>query len=65
MKRAQTLMAGVGVNAASVTINARYFGSSPSKTMTISATMPYKPLIGFVPVPKSISHSMTMMLELE
>ncbi|HXI55646.1 MAG TPA: TadE family protein [Polyangia bacterium] len=65
VKRTQTLMAGVGINAASVSINALYFGSSPSKTMTLSATMPYKPLIGFVPVPKSISYSMTMMLELQ
>ncbi|MEA2696600.1 MAG: hypothetical protein QOI66_871 [Myxococcales bacterium] len=65
VKRTQDLLAGVGINAASVTINAKYFGSSPSKTLTISATMPYKPLIGFVPVPANISYAMTMMLELQ
>jgi hypothetical protein len=53
------------INAASVTINAKYTGASPTKTMTLSATMLYKPLIGFVPTPKNVAYAMTMMLELQ
>jgi Flp pilus assembly protein TadG len=65
VKRTQDLLAGVGISPTSVTINAKYTGASPSKTMTLSATMLYKPLIGFVPTPKNIAYAMTMMLELQ
>ncbi|HEX3698708.1 MAG TPA: TadE/TadG family type IV pilus assembly protein [Polyangia bacterium] len=65
VKRTQDLLTGVGINPAGVTINAIYNGSTPSKTLTLSATMPYKALIGFVPVPSKIAYSMTMLLELQ
>ena len=65
VKKTQDLLTGVGINPASVTINAIYNGSTPSKTLTLSATMPYKPIIGFVPAPANIGYSMTMLLELQ
>ncbi len=65
VKRAQDLLSGVGISPASVTINASYLGSSPSKALTLSATMPYKALLGFVPVPTKISYATTMIIELQ
>jgi Flp pilus assembly protein TadG len=38
----------------------------PTKSMTLQATIsPYKPLIGFVPLPTSMTYSMTMLLEVQ
>lgn len=54
---------GLGITTATVT--AQMQGVSPSRTLSLSATMPYKPIIGFVPVPAKISYAMTMMLELQ
>ena len=65
IKKTQDLLTGVGINPASVTINATYNGSPPSKTLTLSASMPYKAIIGFVPAPSTIAYSMTMLLELQ
>jgi hypothetical protein len=33
--------------------------------MTLTASMPFKPLVGFVPMPATLSSSMTMLLELQ
>ncbi|HVR61340.1 MAG TPA: TadE/TadG family type IV pilus assembly protein [Polyangia bacterium] len=65
VKKTQDLLSALGINPAGVTINATYNGSSPAKTLTLSATMPYKALIGFVPVPANVAYSMTMLLELQ
>jgi hypothetical protein len=43
-----------------------YSGAAPEKLITLSASYTFKPLIGFVPMPKvPMTYSMTMMLELE
>ncbi len=65
VKRTQDLLTAVGINPASVTLNATYNGTPPSKTLSLSASTPYKALIGFVPVPSTIAYSMTMLLELQ
>jgi Flp pilus assembly protein TadG len=56
-------LAGVGITPSAVTLNAQYKDVWPSKTLWLSATMPYKPLLGFVPVPTDISYEMRMILE--
>jgi Flp pilus assembly protein TadG len=39
-------------------------GSAPLKTVTLSGTVPFKPLVNFVKLPKSsMTYSMTMMFE--
>lgn len=44
----------------------RYSGAVPEKTLTLSATYTFKPIIGFAPLPSApVTYSMTMMLELE
>jgi Flp pilus assembly protein TadG len=40
-------------------------GSVPTQTMTLTASMPFTPLVGFVPMPATLSSSMTMLLELQ
>jgi Flp pilus assembly protein TadG len=40
-------------------------GAVPTEVMTLTASMPFTPLVGFVPVPASLSSSMTMLLELQ
>jgi Flp pilus assembly protein TadG len=44
----------------------RYGSAVPTKTLTLSATYTFKPLIGFAPLPSAaVTYSMTMLLELE
>jgi hypothetical protein len=40
-------------------------GSSPEKVLTLTCTIPYQPLVGFVKVPANVSASSTMLLELQ
>ena len=54
---------GIAPNA--VTVTATYAGSAPTKTMTLTASMSYQKLIGFVPTPSRLRYAMTMMLELQ
>ncbi len=53
----------VGVAPSDLSITATYSGSSPTKTMCVSATLRYRKLIGLVPTPAQLRYSMTMMLE--
>ncbi len=55
----------LGVPTTSVVLTATYAGSVPTRTMTLSADMTYRKLIGFVPTPAHLTYSMTMMLELQ
>jgi Flp pilus assembly protein TadG len=64
-QKAQADLQAVGIAPASVTLTAAYTGSSPTKTMTLTADMTYHKLIGFVPTPAHLKYSMTMMLELQ
>jgi len=65
VQRAQANLQTVGIVPASVTLTATYSGSTPTRTMTLSATMAYKKLVGFVPTPPSLQYAMTMMLEMQ
>jgi Flp pilus assembly protein TadG len=42
-----------------------YNGETPDETLTVTVTMPYQPIIGFVPAPQTINATMTMRLELQ
>ena len=55
----------MGIPSSAVTVTATYAGASPTKTMTLTASMTYKKLIGFVPTPAQLRYGMTMMLELQ
>lgn len=55
----------MGIAPASVTVTATYAGSVPTRTMTLTASMTYHKLIGFVPTPSHLVYAMTMMLELQ
>jgi Flp pilus assembly protein TadG len=55
----------LGISPATVTLTATYTGAYPTKTMTLTAVMPYKKLIGFVPTPPQLQYAMTMMLEMQ
>ena len=49
-----------------VTWGGGYNGTAPTKTVTLSATYTFVPLIGFVPLPSTpMNYSMTMFLEAE
>lgn len=58
-------LATMGIPSNAVTVTAVYAGASPTKTMTLTASMTYKKLIGFVPTPAQLRYGMTMMLELQ
>lgn len=64
-QRAQADLQTQGIAPASVTLTATYSGTSPTKTMTLTAVMNYKKIIGFVPTPAKLQYGMTMMLELQ
>jgi Flp pilus assembly protein TadG len=40
-------------------------GSVPNQTLTLSVSLPYKALVGFVPTPGTLTAQMTMLLELQ
>jgi Flp pilus assembly protein TadG len=40
-------------------------GSFPTKVLTLTCTIPFKPLVGFVKVPSNLFASVTMLLELQ
>lgn len=65
IQRAQADLQAVGITPSSVTLTATYTGSAPTTTMTLTADMTYRKLIGFVPTPAHLKYSMTMMLELQ
>lgn len=65
IEQAQADLQTTGISPGSVTLTAIYAGSSPTKTMTLTATMTYNKLIGFVPTPTRLQYAMTMMLELQ
>ena len=54
-----------GLDAAALTITASYSGTSPSRVLVVSASMPYTPLIGLWPAPDTINAQMSMYLELQ
>jgi Flp pilus assembly protein TadG len=69
-RAANVLTAGGALDPTQVTwgpsSGSRYNGAPPTETMTLSASYTYKPLIGFVGLgTKTMSYSMTMMLELD
>lgn len=55
----------MGISPSAVTLTTQYNGSSPTRTMTLTANMRYHPLVGMVPTPQNLKYSMTMMLELQ
>jgi len=63
--KAQANLTTLGVSLTGVTLAATYGGASPTKTMTLSGTMTYKKMIGFVPTPSTLKYAMTMMLEMQ
>jgi Flp pilus assembly protein TadG len=65
VQKTQVDLAAVGIPQATITLTAQYQGASPTKTMTLTAVMPYHPLLGFVPTPQNLTYQMTMMLELQ
>ncbi len=60
---ATAALAALGVDVSGATITSAYGGAAPMTTLTVAVKLPYKPIIGFVPTPKSLSYSMTMMME--
>ncbi|MFN7145321.1 MAG: TadE/TadG family type IV pilus assembly protein [Myxococcota bacterium] len=53
-------------NLTGATVVAVYAGTSPDETLTVTATVPYQPLIGVrVITPDSLGASMTMLLEIQ
>jgi Flp pilus assembly protein TadG len=65
VQRALADLQVVGVSSSNVTLTTQYNGTTPTKTLTLTAVMAYHPLIGLVPVPAQIKYAMTMMLELQ
>lgn len=65
VSKAQANLTTLGVSLTGVTLTATYSGTSPTKTMTLSGTMTYKKMIGFVPTPSTLKYAMTMMLEMQ
>ncbi|MES1205222.1 MAG: TadE family protein [Pseudomonadota bacterium] len=65
VQRTQADLQTMGVAPASVTLTPVYNGTSPTRTLTLTAVMAYQPLIGLVPTPPQLRYAMTMMLELQ
>lgn len=65
IQKAKADLQALGIASGAVTLTATYSGAAPTKTMTLTAVMPYKNLIGFVPTPVRLQYAMTMMLEIQ
>jgi Flp pilus assembly protein TadG len=61
--RVTSVLNQYGFDASTATISAAYSGASPNMTLTVTAVVPYQPLIGFLYVPANLTGSMTMLLE--
>jgi len=44
-------------------VTAVYAGSSPNLLLSVSATVPFRPLIGLTPTPETLTSSLTMLVE--
>lgn len=44
-------------------VTAVYAGSSPNLLLSVSATVPFRPLIGLTPTPETLNSSLTMLVE--
>lgn len=60
-------LTGMGIDPADASIAAEVRGSRPTKTLFVTASMPYQDLITFIPLPTpdSIGASMSMHLEVQ
>ena len=65
VKVAQADLLAVGIPSSDAVLSATYAGASPTKTMTLSVALTYRPLVGFVKTPAQLHYAMTMMLELQ
>jgi Flp pilus assembly protein TadG len=62
--RAMTDLTAAGMNPPNNTFTTSTAGTSPNKTMTLSGTYAFTPLVHFVPLPTNAMHyQMTMMFE--
>jgi Flp pilus assembly protein TadG len=61
--RVRTALNQAGLDGAAATVSTSYSGTAPSQTLTVTAVVPYEPLVGFFAVPSALSGSMTMLLE--
>ncbi len=61
--RTEAALTAYGFPPGSATITTTYAGASPEETLTVTAQMPYAPLIGLVGVPAQLNGSITMLLE--
>jgi Flp pilus assembly protein TadG len=65
--RAAADLASGAISSGSVTWgpSIKYSGAAPIELVTLSGTLTFRPLVGFVPLPSTMSYSMTMLLELQ
>jgi Flp pilus assembly protein TadG len=63
--RTKLVLDNVGISYAAGTVDAVYGGSYPSRTMSVIVSLTYKPLLNFMPTPKKLSYTLTMMMELQ
>ena len=64
--RVAEILSGYGFNTATASIDASITGSSPDAVLTVSAELPYEPLLGlYAVVPDNLHGEMTMLLELQ
>jgi Flp pilus assembly protein TadG len=65
--RAIADLASGAISSSSVTWgpSIKYSGAAPTQLVTLSGTLTFRPLVGFVPLPSTMSYSMTMLLELQ
>jgi Flp pilus assembly protein TadG len=63
---AKVILDAGSLPSASVTFTGSYNGVSPTRTLTVTGTYTFKPLVGFVKTPSTgISYAMTMLLEIQ
>lgn len=65
--RTKLVLDGVGISYTGGTVDAVYAGSYPSRTLTVTVNITYKPLLNFMflPTPKKLAYALTMMMELQ
>jgi hypothetical protein len=65
--KADLSLSGSPINPGNVTwdLSPNYSGAWPNEFMTLTGTMNFTPLVGFVKVPKTMSFKMSMILEIQ
>ncbi|MCB9761242.1 MAG: pilus assembly protein [Alphaproteobacteria bacterium] len=61
--RVSAALMEAGLDASAATVTASFSGTAPQELITVSATLPFQPIVTLVPLPVSLNGELTMRME--